>query len=76
MKKYLFLFVAFLYALTGKAAQTDVLTDQMYTPAELQGATTTLRIALRNMHASDYTTYYCGVAKRHSQPPTQCCLSL
>lgn len=53
MKKYLFLFVAFLYALTGKAAQTDVLTDQMYTPAELQGATTTLRIALRNMHASD-----------------------
>ena len=63
MKKYLFLFVAFLYALTGKAAQTDVLTDQMYTPAELQGATTTLRIALRNMHASDYTTYYCGSGK-------------
>lgn len=63
MKKYLFLFASFLFALTGKAAQTDVLTDQMYTPAELQGATTTLRIALRNMHASDYTTYYCSSGK-------------
>ena len=45
MKKYLFLFVAFLYALTGKAAQTDVLTDQMYTPAELTPTACTLTTA-------------------------------
>ena len=63
MKKFLFLFVAFLYVLTGKAALVDVLTNQMYTPAELQGATSTLRIALRNMHANDYTTYYNGNTK-------------
>ena len=63
MKKFLFLFVAFLYVLTGKAALVDVLTNQMYTPAELQGATSTQRIALRNMHANDYTTYYNGNTK-------------
>ena len=60
MKKYLFLFVAFLYALTGKAALVDVLTDQMYTPAELEGATSTLRIALRCVQVDNYTTYYNG----------------
>ena len=60
MKKILFLFVSFLYALTGKAVLTDVLTDQMYTPAELQGATTTQRIALRCVQADNYNTYYNG----------------
>ena len=60
MKKILFLFVSFLYALTGKAVLTDVLTDQMYTPAELQGATTTLRIALRCVQVDNYNTYYNG----------------
>ncbi len=60
MKKYLFLFASFLFALTGKAALVDVLTDQMYTPAELQGATSTLRIALRCVQVDNYTTYYNG----------------
>lgn len=60
MKKILFLFVSFLFALTGKAALTDVLTEQMYTPAELQGATTTLRIALRCVQMDNYNTYYNG----------------
>lgn len=63
MKKYLFLFVAFLYVLTGKAALVDVLTNQMYTPAELQGATTTLRIALRCVQKDNYNTYYNGSSR-------------
>lgn len=60
MKKILFLFVSFLYALTGKAVLTDVLTDQMYTPEQLQGATTTLRVALRCVQKDNYNTYYYG----------------
>lgn len=60
MKKILFLFVSFLYALTGKAVLTDVLTDQMYTPEQLQGATTTLRVALRCVQKDNYNTYYNG----------------
>ena len=63
MKKFLFLFVAFLYVLTGKAALVDVLTNQMYTPAELQGATTTLRIALRCVQKDNYNTYYNGSSR-------------
>ncbi len=70
MKKFLFLFVAFLYVLTGKAALVDVLTNQMYTPAELQGATTTLRIALRCVQKDNYNTYYNG-SSRAGFGPTQ-----
>lgn len=60
MKKILFLFVSFLYVLTGKAALTDVLTDQMYTPEQLLGATSTQRIALRCVQVDNYNTYYNG----------------
>ena len=70
MKKFLFLFVAFLYVLTGKAALVDVLTNQMYTPAELQGATSTLRIALRCVQKDNYNTYYNG-SSRAAFGPTQ-----
>ena len=70
MKKFLFLFVAFLFSLTGKSASTDVLTDQMYTPAELQGTTTTLRIALRCVQKDNYNTYYNG-SSRAAFGPTQ-----
>ena len=70
MKKFLFLFVAFLYVLTGKAALVDVLTNQMYTPAELQGATSTLRIALRCVQKDNYNTYYNG-SSRAGFGPTQ-----
>ena len=68
MKKFLFLFVAFLYVLTGKAALVDVLTNQMYTPAELQGTTTTLRIALRCVQKDNYNTYYNGSSRAAFSP--------